>query len=306
MYKYSVSTYINEQKNYQDDFIFGINLKTGTKFKLLNCYISFDRGNKGKESELITIDYFSEDENIQEIKKNIERSVHVLSYLLAFPIDDYSSVYKEDIGDAYEVEVTQDYKKINHIDFINNKILGLDDKLESLFYHNIKLIHIGQKYNFAYGFTEDAFINFFKILENIAAFKYSNNTKKYRLDVSSYNLDLKIKEILEDSLGIEYSEAQIENITNNVASTICKNATTSAFFKISIFCKENNIPVNAQVLHEAIKVRNKIAHGDCIREEDIDNVHIDICKLAYNFIAYNFFNENYTTITIPSDIRTYE
>lgn len=302
MYKYHASIYINYQDNYQDDFIFGINLKTGTKFKLLNCYIELNRGNNGKESELITITYFSENDDKEKAKESIEKSMLVLSYLLGFPIEDYC-IKQENIDGEYEIELTRNYNKISHIELINNKVLELDVKVQALFYHNIKLINIAQKYNYMYGFSEEAFINYFKILENISVSKYGRD--RHNLDASRYNLGCEIKEILEDSFGIKYTEAQIKNIENNAMSIICKIATDGVFFKISMFCKENNILADEQIIHDAIKLRNKISHGDYVRKDDISGTYSYISNLAYEFISHNFFNENYENICIESDMQTY-
>lgn len=209
-----------------------------------------------------------------------------------------------EIKDIPNFEKTIDYSKLKNIEYINKEISKFK-KIKPLFTHNIKLLNTAQKYNYMYGFSEEAFSNYFKIIENIATYKYEVDIKKHKLSIKSPYMNEFLKNVIEDTLDIKYSDDKIKDITKKLESIIINLATDGVFYKISAFCKLYNINIDPNVLHKAIKVRNKIAHGNYVEENDIDEVYMVIANLSYEFIAYNFFNKRYSEISIDSHIEVW-
>lgn len=300
MYQYRGVLDINYQDKYQGEWTFGIRLKSGAKFKVLNCYLQLIRGNDGRDGERLLVDYLTESKNKDEAKTNIENSLNFLSYLTEIPLEEYYIDEAQHIEGDYDINVTENYKKIRHVEDLNNSILNLNQSEKKLFYHNLKLLRAAQKYHYVYGFSEDSFINFFKIIENIATAEYESKEKLYKIDSNKYDLNKVIEELLENNFNIKYPDSKIKNITKSVESQINKLAKDGVFFNISIFARERNIPIDQEILHKAIKVRNKISHGDYVKEENIDEVYSEVAYLAYNFISYKFLNHKYKDVSIDS------
>lgn len=303
MYKYITRVEINDSK-YSDIWTFGIKLKSSTKFEFLNTYIEFSRGNTGHKDEMLYITFLSENEDKKDAERNIKSTLRILSYLLKFPLEYEQYIKRIEIKDIPNFEKTIDYSKLKNIEYINKEISKFK-KIKPLFTHNIKLLNTAQKYNYMYGFSEEAFSNYFKIIENIATYKYEVDIKKHKLSIKSPYMNEFLKNVIEDTLDIKYSDDKIKDITKKLESIIINLATDGVFYKISAFCKLYNINIDPNVLHKAIKVRNKIAHGNYVEENDIDEVYMVIANLSYEFIAYNFFNKRYSEISIDSHIEVW-
>ena len=303
MYKYSTIVPMSNEK-YSDIWRFGIKLKSSTKFEFLNTHIEFSRGNTGHQDEILQISYFSEIKDKRSAENNIENMLEVLSYMLRFPLECELYISEKEINNIPNFEKTIGYSKLNSIELLNNEIQRFS-KIKPLFMHNIKLVNVAQKYNYMYGFSEEAFLNYFKIIENISVYKYNIDLKKKKLSLKNQNMDIFLKNTIEESLEIKYPDDKIKDITQKLESIIINLATDGIFYKISAFCKVYNIDVNPNILHKAIKVRNKIAHGNYVTKEEIAAVYIDIANLSYEFISYNFFNKSYSSISIDSHIEVW-
>lgn len=312
MNEFSTSICINEQEHYQDTWVFGLKLLQKTEFELLNCQVVFYRGNKGRQSEYLMFKYFSEENSEKEARDNIEMTIGLLSYLVGFPLEDYGHINKKVNIEKRLLTKNKSFKKIENISLINEKILRFR-KTKEMFFNNIKLINRAQHYQYIHGTNEDSFLNYFKIIENIAKFVRKNNenrkkNNKYNdKDTSDYNEE--INSIVDNFLNfyyeIKYPHSKIENITKDLKFKIIKVGKDDIFFTIANFFVEHNIVVDSEDLYRAIKIRNKIAHGNYVEENELEDVYNFIIPLAYESISREFLNLKYSEIYIDGIAEPY-
>lgn len=296
MYKYSCTIYINEQPRYED-LIFGIKLKSGTEFNFMNCNCLFKRGNKGHIEEYLHITYYRDEKNLDIANLEIDQALKSLSYIFGIPLDG-TRMIKENYDDNKIIEYQINNKKLKIIDFVSNKILKLKNS-KKLFNHNIRLLNIAQRYNLMEGFNEEAYLNYFKVIENIVSYDFEMGSKNKKIiNINKNELKNIVEKVLEKNLGIRYSEDRLNDMTNKIKNTLESTATNGIFFHISWFCKNKKIKIDEKQLQEAIKLRNKIAHGEYVEIENYRQIYGFIMNLSYEVVAKNFFNKRYKDIAI--------
>lgn len=305
MYKFTKIIDLNWDEAYED-WEFGISMQSNVKFELLDCYFEFYRGNNGHEEESLIINYFDKCNDRKNAYKKIELSLKILTYLFLIPLYDEGAL---DVEEVDHIPLTIDKKsniKVSKIESLSQKIKKLK-KTKALFEDSMHIINAGIRFHYMSYFEEDAFLNFFKVIEKIV--KYDNAMKRNQIEkqlssASNKNeLQMFLDKYLCNKLEVKFTNNKLVDLTDKLAAMLLRDCTQDVYSQIAFFCKHNNISINPNLLSSCIKVRNGIAHGDVIDMDKYRQEYSYIFQLALNIVSKSFFSEQYKNIAIKCSTR---
>lgn len=298
MYKYKTIININEQDEYSD-FKFGIRLQSGTRFKLMNCYVEFKRGNTGRYSERLNIEYYSDIDDKKNAYKEISRCIDCLTFIFAIPLGLDRYVNKKEVEEYLPVENLKSKTKVDRVNYISRKILRFN-KVKDLFYYNIKMFSMAFNHNFIYGYNEHSYLDFFKIIENMANNEFGIN--KQNLKFNNDNIKLILVKLFKDTFNVKFTKEKIDDITGKVAKNLLELSTNNTYFNIYWFLAKYKIGIEPELLKEMIEIRNCIAHGQDIEFEKFKKCYGKVMELSAESISMKFFYKRYSEISITSSV----
>lgn len=190
--------------------------------------------------------------------------------------------------------------KVEKIKQINSKILRFKG-VKDLFYYNIKMFSMALNHNYTYGYNEHSYLDFFKIIENIANIEFAMNKKDIKFD--NDNIKKILVKLFKDTFNMKFTQDKIEDITGKITSNLLKLSTDNTYFNIYWFLAKHEIDIEPKLLKEIIDIRNCIAHGQDIEVGDFKKCYGKVYHLATQVIAIKFFNKTYSEITIESSIE---
>ncbi|WP_032118876.1 hypothetical protein [Clostridium celatum] len=302
MYKY-ITKYNFD--NFEPPFRFKVPFKNGAKFKLLNVYYEYYFSPSEYEQTLVC-SYYSDNDDLETAKNNINNSTTILQYLLSIPLES-NNIDKTFVLPWLE-EIT-DFKNISNqkedtLKFISYKVTKFNNST-TFFYEVLKLYNIGFKNN-VFDRNEDAVLYYFKVIERISKHYYTRfNDKYYTNQVKRNNkreVHIFLERFLKENLKVAMTSDMLNTMVDGIYSNIRNEAYNSTFLKISFFCEHNNIKVNYNKLHQLVKTRNKLAHGDEVAKETLLQSLKLAFKLAQSFISINCFNKNFSDISLQTKI----
>lgn len=301
MYKYKTLIDINEQDEYSDDFVFGIKLQSGTRFKLINCYVEFKRGNEGRYSERLYIEYYSNEYNKKKAEKEINKCVNCLTFLFGIPLGLNRYIDEKKVEENISYNNVKSNKKVAKIKAINDKILRFN-RVKDLFYYNIKMYSVAINHNFTYGYNEHSYLDFFKIVENIANHEFGIN--KDTITFENSRIKSILEELFKTEFKVEFTEDKITDITGKTIKNLLQISTDNVYFKIYWLLSKYNLNIEPQILSKMIDIRNCIAHGEDIEESEFKKCYEKVYSLAAQVISKKFFNKKHSEIRIESYFNT--
>jgi hypothetical protein len=296
-------TYKYDFDNFDEPFRFKIKLKNGSKFRFLNNYYEYYFYPKDNEQALRSYCLLDTKE---EAKKSIEFSNNVLQYIIMAPILQKDvSIRKKEINRVILCdEANISTKNISILKYVSEKILKFKVEYD-LFNEVINLNHVALS-NLIMHRKEDSILYYFKIIEKLSKKNYVKfHERNYTKKVKQNNKN-KLRSFLEnyfnENLKVDMTEGILSTAIEEIYKKLRREAYSSIYLKISFFCNCKSIPVNLESLSELVKTRNKLAHGDTVENEVLDNALSTAFLLSREFISIYFFNKKYSEISIHAEI----
>jgi hypothetical protein len=279
-----------------EPYEFNLKLKNGIVFKFMECYYTYEYT---QEDRYLDVHYYSLDNNLNTANLKINYSSYILSYIFCTPIiGEVSQHISSKTIDKIDLSETKPYtQKIQKLNTLENKINNIN-KDKDLFNLSIKHFYNGFKYFCMDSFFEEAFINFYKIIEIIS--KAFFDLKEIQLKkFKSSEVKSFLKKFIKDKTFITYSDNKIDSISGKFKKFIC-NEINDTYSKISLFCNYNKLKFNENDLGKIVSIRNDIVHGNVVNANDLEKYLNKLFLLSREFIAHYFFHEKYKNIEINS------
>lgn len=296
-----MSTFINKYEfdNF-DEYRFKVTLKNGAKFKFLDVYFEYYFLPKDDSQLLLSCYYPTTDENIATEKLTLANKV--LGYIFTIPISlDYihtaSNKFEENIPEA-PINIAKN--KLDILNFVSNKVSKFNN--EKLLFSEVINLHDIALMNLINDRNEDAILYYFKIIEKLAKKNFIKfHERNYTNAVKKNNknkLKTFLKDFLKSNLKITMTEDMLNTATDEIYKKIRYESYNSIFLKISFFCQCKNISIPEKDLRILVKTRNKLAHGDIVKDATIHKALQIAVNLSQNFISTYFFRTTYNNISI--------
>lgn len=285
-----------------DDYEFGISLQDRTEFLFCNCYYKLFRGNNGHEDERLVISYYSNKDDSKEAWKAIKESINCLQYIFLIPLNDISGLDVSRCSSLPVIGENRSIRKVQQLMSISTQI-GKFKSTKIEFDGIMQLFSKGYVFSLTDAFSEDAYLNFFKIIENIAKKYFSINGNKVKIESTVPDLKNCLTKILNDDCRIKYSDNKLADLTGIIKKKILEDISSDLFPKVSYFCNMNNIKINENQLAKVIKLRNKIAHGEVIDMNKYCNEYVCAFEVCKEMISKHYFNKSYMEINIDCMAR---
>jgi len=129
---------------------------------------------------------------------------------------------------------------------------------------------------------------YFRILEKIAKSEFGIE------GVSIHNghneVRIMLQSIIEQKYGIKYPSNKLDDLSGKYASEIFNTIFLDSYAKIAWFCSKRGIEYDEEALGRAVKLRNKLAHGDNVMLSISDVEYKLVSFLAREFIHIKFFS----------------
>ena len=197
-----------------------------------------------------------------------------------------------------DIRVTGSQKKIRQIQQIG-KAIERQKATQDLFRNVIQIFNAALRFSYMGDqFFEESYLGFFRVVEQIVSWSYKREERAGRLPMIKRKkhlvatMESEIDAWFRDYVGMCYSSRHYRNIIDNLIQNI-NESTRDIFSKINRFCYIHNMPFSANNIHNLIKIRNSIVHGN-IDDINILNNNIGTMEqLALNVISYQFFGKKY-------------
>lgn len=300
MFCYKGSISLNMQG--YDEYEFGISLQDRTEFLFCNCYYKLFRGNNGHEDETLVVSYYSNKDDLNEAWKIVNASINCLQYILLIPLNDISGLFASKCSTLPIINTNRSITKVQQLTRISTQI-GKFKNTKIEFDGIMQLFSKGYVFSLTSAFSEDAFLNYFKIIENIAKRYFAINGNKVKIETTIPDLKSCLIKILKDDCCIKYSDNKLADLTGIVKQRILEEISSDLFPKISYFCNKNNLKINENQLAKVIKLRNKIAHGEVIDMNRYCDEYVCAFELCKEMISKHYFNKKYMEIAIDCTAR---
>lgn len=289
-----------EMLNYDYDYYeFIVPLRSKSQFTFLECQYEFKRIDKGfAKEQVIYVKYFTDNPNRDEAIKKMKYSVSILEYIFLIPFNVQGYSQKEIPNNINNVNSVNKLLFLRELEVIITKLKKSKDKFDNA----IKVFNRGFRYSLNPDFSEEAYLNFFKVVESISKdfFKIKENNGIFKVktdDLSQY-----LEKFYREKFNIRLSDNKLNDLSGQIKEQLMDSVRRDIFNKISFFCNSHNIRVDYNVLGRAIKLRNKIAHGVDINMYDYNDEYVCIFHLSKDMIAKMFFNKTYRQISVKGRV----
>lgn len=285
-----------------DNYSIGISLKSGITFKFQDCYCRFRRTvmkDSGDVWERMIVSYYTDIKCDEKSTQKIRRCLDLLSFIFLIPFH-YDAIQCEEVNVIEETVSSNTDKKIIQLQEISDKVDRFR-KSKNRFFDVLAIFKKGIQYGFMDGFIEEAYLYYFKSIENIAK-EYFAKEAKDKLDINKEELENILLKIFEKNFGIIYSDNKIKDIAGVMKRKLINISSEDIYSKISFFCNKNKIRIDYNLLGRAVSLRNKIAHEDNVNIDNYNEEYSFILILSREIIAKKYFGKNYKKVHIKSRV----
>lgn len=272
-------------------------VRNGTCFSFLECRIKFFT----MIDPVIIFEIEGNDFSKREAEEKYVKVSKLLSILFALPL--YNTENRQ--GETQKIFLTNNLlSKHNqsNLNYVEKKIKGYKS-VEGFFYEMVDLLIVAFDNLYKYR-EEDAFVYFFKVIERIAKQYYITYMQRHHTKaVTSKNksiLKQGLKKYALDNLEVVLTEDMLDRKVDLLYKNLKLEFYGSIFNKISLFVTREKILVNISEISRIVKLRNKIAHGDTVADNNLSEA-VGICEyLAMQMFSKYFFRKKYEDIHIGS------
>lgn len=234
-------------------------------------------------------DYFRIDlvtENDENYAENImRRAIDILVYVTGVPYElDY---LREDLDVSIQpINLNASKKKLGIIADIDAQYNRINQKKE-LLENTLRLYSLAMKYIVLFGASEDAYFAMFRVIEKIAKDEFS-------IECGSINsgrniVRTTINKITQNVYGVKIPSNKLDDLAGKFSSELMDMVFSDIYSKIAWFCGKKSIFYDETILAKAVKLRNKLAHGDNVNVNDGKELDM-VIDLSEKFIYEKFFD----------------
>lgn len=283
--------------NYDEIFEVTPALRHGACFSIFDCNVCFYQLQEPEIIFWINGSNFSK----EEAKKTFSMVSKILTYMFALPINIETNNIYETKKEIYPNNLlAKNY--LNNLTFIENKVKKFKDT-QDFFCEMLGLLSVAFN-NLYNNRDEDAFLYFFKVVERIAKYNYLIYVQRHHKKSATQDNKKQLKKIIKDYtldyLKVELTEDMLDRKIDLLYRDLKLEFYGSVFSKISLFITTNNFSFEKNEIAQLVKIRNKIAHGDII-DENLLNQCLGNCEyLSMQMFSLYFFKKKYEDIHIRS------
>ena len=285
-----------------EHFEVGISLQSGSKFKVQDCYCSFIRVVDPSErdvSEWLEVSYYTKHKNDKEAKEKIEKCLNLLVFIIAIPLES-TYIGREEVATIFEKIPSKYNSKVMKIQEIDTKINKFKGSKE-LFFEILALNRKGTQYSYMDNFEQEAYLYFFKVIENISK-DYFGKEGNRKLKPDFKKVKRVITSIIGKDFNIIYSDNKADEIAGQLSKYLISLASDDIYSKISFLCNQKNVKIDYNLLGKAVSLRNKIAHDSYIDMNEHSKEYGFIMNLSREIVAKKYFNRKYKNMWIKSRV----
>lgn len=285
--------------NLADHVEIKLKLRHGVVFKMFDCYIKY----LNMSEPCIEIIYSSSEK--EEARKHILFTLKTLGFIFGVPLHEkHLSVSETSTSFTPNNNLS---KKNNTIITTIEKQVGLFKKEKDFFNECIHLLSIAQLHLFIDPHSEeDAFLYYFKIVEKISKRYYNHYTNlhrpKYKTKNAKHSLQSFLSTYCNEHLSISLTSNMLNTYSDNLYHYIEDELLGNIFGKISFFVTSYNLNFTSKEIHQCVKLRNKLAHGDEVSSKQLQELVYLVGSLALDMISFYFFKDSYSKFHILSKI----
>ena len=286
-----------EYDNFDEVFEATPALRHGACFSMFDCSVCFYQLKEPQIVFWIDGSKFSK----EEANKIFDFVPKILTYLFAIPIHTrISYIYESEQVICPNNSLSQKY--LQNLMFLESKIRKFKST-KSFFDEMLGLLSVAfdNLYNRR---DEDAFLYFFKTVERIAKNNYLIYIQRHHNKSATKSNKNKLKRIIRDYalnyLKVELTEDMLDRKIDLLYRDLKLEFYGSVFDKISLFTTINNFSYEKNKIAQLVKVRNKIAHGDIIDENLLNECLANCEYLSMQMFSLYFFRRKYEDIHICS------
>lgn len=272
-------------------------VRHGTSFKFMECVVKFYQFDDRCILFWIDGNGFSKDEAYEKIRN----AAKVLSFMFALNFDSENNViFEREL--KLEPNNLLAKKSERNLKYVEKRISRFNIN-KQFFYDMLDLLNVA--YNNLYNSRdEDAFIYFFKVIEQISKKYYLLYMERHHTKAATRKNKRELRNLLknytEDLLQVGLTEDMMDRKVDTLYKSIKLEFYGSVFNKISLFIKRNKIQIDINDVSSLVKVRNKIAHGDTIESDDFSSFLTNCEYLANEMFSYHFFGKDYLNLKLSS------
>lgn len=291
------------------------NLPNGARFIFWNCSLRYVKSNDYHYLEIIS-----------DQRDNIEECLLILSFCTTIPLSelDYDIISidnREFVNNQQQDKMVEWDRKLSEIEQILRNSRNSSDDIREMYFDFMRKCILGARNGYR-GYVEDEFMMYFKPIEKISKL-YLNNYGIIRGQVdrnlkSAFQRFLK-EDILHDTLNLEFDSPTLQEVTGKVYN-LFKNEIVSnnhrrisvAWERLATYNSRDDLQQQVELLnkidslkiHELVKVRNKISHGEIV--ELPPEIRGNVEYLSYQMISLYIFGKKYDSIHLSSKKFNYD
>lgn len=280
-------TYAHVLRDEENTVSFIVELKHNCRFMLNGCYFTIKKElfEKYPESDYFVIDLIT-DRDKNGAESIIRKAIDLLVFIIGVPYEmDYLYQNSESTIDPIDVNISK--KKIellNQIDFQYGKIRKKKELLETV----LRLYAMAVEYMLLFDDSEEAYFAMFRLIEKIAKDEFGIECTE--IDNGYADIRSMTSNIICNSYGIKMPINKLDKIAGDFTATLFETVFSDVYSKIAWFCEKKRIDYDEVVLARAVKLRNKLAHGDRVEINSSMDEYGLLTKLSNAFIHKKFFD----------------
>lgn len=286
--------------NYNDDYYqCKPRIQNGSVIELQDCKVQFYTVGDPMVVYWINGESYSKEEAISLANF----ASKILTYMFALPYYEKSNVINiSETSQSISKNSLASKRTLSKIDFIDSKIRRFS-KTRPFFNSMLDLLTVSYD-NLYKCRDEDAFIYFFKVIEQIVKQYYQFYLRRFHtISVKRKNKAV-IKDFINyysmDNMDVHLTDDMLNVKVDLLYNEVFKELYGSVFGKISLFVTKNNISFDINLISKIVKIRNKIAHGDMVDSDSLSLMLLYCEKLSLQIFSKFFFNVDYQDLHIPA------
>lgn len=270
-----------------NEFSYVIKLRNKCRFELNGCYFTT---HKARLDEFKESDYFCIDLVTEEDKKKAENIMrHAIDFLVYITQVPYELEFMTEDSNRGIMPIaieanTQKILKLKELDCQYNRIRRKKVLLENV----LRLYAVALKYRVLLEDVEESYFAMFKVIEKIVKdeFKIEHETIPDGYD----DINIVIKKTAKKSYGVKLTSERLDSISRTISNELFNTVFSDTYSQIAWFCGKKRIKYDENILAKAVKIRNKLAHGEYIHVDCESEEYNLVIELAHKCIHKKFFN----------------
>ena len=298
MKHYRANVVVPNEGNNEISYV--IKLKNKCRFELNECYFTMYKSafDEYSESDYFCIDLVTEKDK-KEAENIMRHAIDFLVYITQVPYE-LEHITEDTNTEIAPIDIGVSRKKIlnlKELDCQYKRIRGKKELLQNV----LRLYSLALKYIILLEDVEESYFAMFRVIEKIV--KDESGIEHATISNGYDDIRNSIKKIAQKSYGIKLTSKKLDAISGTISSELFNNVFSDVYSKIAWFCNKKEIKYDENILAKAVKIRNKLAHGEYIRINRESEEYNLVIELANKCIRKKFFN-NIKNCYLEADIES--